>query len=83
MTSPVTLAEVVAAEVRAEMGRQRISYATLAQAIGKSDMYLSRRLGGTGEKTIPLDLADVEAIAKHLGVPALRLMQAEQRADAR
>jgi transcriptional regulator with XRE-family HTH domain len=83
MTSPRTLAETVAAEVRAEMGRQRMSTASLAQALNVSHMYLSRRLGlPRDDQPIPLDLADLEGIAKALDVPVSQLLPAEQPASA-
>lgn len=78
MTQPRTLAETVAAEVRAEMGRQRIPATALAQELGVSDMYLSRRLGG--DKPIPFDLAELERIAAALGVPASQFLPTEERA---
>ncbi len=55
----------VAAEIRAEMGRQRRSGRSLAAELGWGQMYLSRRLSGRA----PFNLDDVEAIAKRLEVP--------------
>lgn len=55
---------VVAAEIRAELGRQRITQAALADKLGVSRPYLSRRLSGE----TPLSVGDVAAIAELLGV---------------
>lgn len=77
MTSPPTLAETAATEVRAEMGRQRMSSAALAQALGVSDMYVSRRLRGE----TAFDLTDIERTAKILGVPVSQFLPAEQTAS--
>lgn len=63
------LREVVAEEVRAHMGRQRLSAVRLARNTGLSERYLSRRLSAK----MPLNLDDMEALASELGVPVLRL----------
>ncbi|MDG4791881.1 helix-turn-helix transcriptional regulator [Micromonospora sp. WMMD1102] len=80
MTRPQTLAVTAAAEVRAEMGRQRISAAALARALGVSDMYLSRRL--SGDDPIPFDLSEIERIAEALGVPVGNFLPSLTRAAA-
>lgn len=61
----MNLSERVAAEIRAEMARQRRSGNSLSSQLGWSHMYLSRRLSGRSS----LRLDDVEAIAAVLGVP--------------
>lgn len=66
MTQDVTLSQVVAAEIRAEMGRQQKSAREVAEVMGVSDMYLHRRLAGK----VSLTLADLERLAAALGVPA-------------
>ncbi len=54
----------VAAEIRAELGRQKLSQAELARRLGKTEMYVSRRLAdGTS-----LDLGDLLAMADVLRV---------------
>ena len=58
--------DLVAAEIRAEIARQRVSHAALAAKLGVSRPYLSRRLSGE----TPLSVADVARIADALGVPA-------------
>ena len=73
MPSSRTLREIVAEAIRREMGAQRLSGAKLAQAMGKSDMYVSRRLSAD----TALDLDDLQAIAAELGVPVSRLIPAE------
>lgn len=71
MTSPLALR--VAADIRAELGRRKMSQAELARALGKSDMFVSRRISdGTS-----LELADLEAIANVLGLPVSHFMPAE------
>lgn len=76
MTQPSTLADTVAAEVRAQLARGQYTGVALAQAIGKSEMYVSRRLRGK----VPFDLADLDQIAKFLGVAVHDLMPAPERA---
>lgn len=70
MTQSRTLAGIAATEVRAEMGRQRITGAALARALEVSDMYISRRLSGD----VPFDLAEIERVAAALGVPVTRFL---------
>lgn len=72
MTQPRSLAEAAAAEVRAEMGRQRITGAALAQALGVSDMSISRRL--STKDPVPFDLAEIERVAGALAVPVSQLL---------
>jgi transcriptional regulator with XRE-family HTH domain len=55
----------VAAEVRAELGRNRISVNRLPRALGKSQSYWSRRV--TGEQ--PMDVDDLAALASLMDVP--------------
>lgn len=61
----MSLSEIVAAEIRAEMGRQRYTGRRLAMRLGWPPMYLSRRLSGRTS----FDLNDVDAIARALEVP--------------
>lgn len=78
MSQNLPLAEVAAREVRAEMGRQRISGIQLAGLLGVSDMYLSRRLTGQ----IAFDLAEIERVAIALNVPVAQLLQLAPVASA-
>ena len=67
----------VAAEIRAELGRQKLSQAELARRLGKTEMYVSRRLAdGTS-----LDLGDVLEIAALLGVTPARLLTTDDPAE--
>lgn len=54
-----SLNDTVTAEVRAELGRQRMSGAELAKRLGVSGVWVSRRLSGHS----PLTTDDLEAIA--------------------
>jgi len=58
--------ELVAAEVRAELARQRWSGRRAARALGWSQPYLSRRLNGD----TPFDVADLAALARLLDTEA-------------
>lgn len=58
----------VAAEVRAEMARARVSGNALARIVGKSQAYWSRRITGD----VAFDVDDLAIIAGLLGVPIVR-----------
>ncbi|MET8908352.1 helix-turn-helix transcriptional regulator [Micromonospora sp. NPDC004551] len=73
-TAKPTLSEQVAREIRAEMGRQRMSAAKLARELGVSEAWTSRRL--SGDQTI--DLHDLERIADVLGVTVIELFPADK-----
>jgi transcriptional regulator with XRE-family HTH domain len=64
------LTETVAAEVRAELGRQRKSGAWLALQLGVSDAWVSRRISGS----MPMSVEDLERIADVLEVTPAYLM---------
>lgn len=68
MTS--THAERVAAEVRAEMGRHRVTQAQLGQVLGLHQMSVSRRLAGE----VPFDVDELYKVAVFLGCPVSRLI---------
>lgn len=72
MTTPVAtrLTDRVAAEIRAELGRQGITALEIAQRLSVSRSWMSYRL--TGQQVIDLD--DVEKIAAALGVPISQLL---------
>jgi transcriptional regulator with XRE-family HTH domain len=76
MTQPSTLADNVAAEVRAHLARRHLTGAALAAAIGKSEMYVSRRLRGH----VAFDLGDVEQAARFLEIPVNDLLPQPERA---
>lgn len=62
----------VAAEVRAELARQRVSQETLCTRIGMSQSTLSRRITGD----YPFDTNELAAIAAVLGVPVSKFIPA-------
>lgn len=62
--------ERVLAEIRAEMGRQQIRQGELADRIGRSQVWVSRRLSGARE----MSLTDLDEIAEALDVPAEQLL---------
>lgn len=66
-----SLPQTTAAEVRAEMARQRVSQAALAEHLGRTQQYVSRRIVGE----IPFDVADLEKIAQYLRVPISRFVR--------
>lgn len=63
--------ETVAANVRAEMGRARVTQVVLAQALGISQASMSGRLRGL----IPWRVDEVAATAAALGVPFADLVR--------
>lgn len=73
-----SLPQKTAAEVRAEMARQRISQSALAEQLGRTQQYVSRRIVGE----VPFDVADLEKIAEFFGVPVSRLVPDNTTASA-
>ena len=57
-----------AAEVRAELGRQKITVNRLPHLLGKSQSYWSRRVNGEQ----PMDVDDLSALASLMKVPVTR-----------
>lgn len=71
MTStPADLAAHVAAEIRAEMARQRRTGVDLGKHLKMSQPTISKRL--TGE--VPFDLKELASVADYLGVTVSSLM---------
>lgn len=74
MSEPVTLSvplrEYVSEEVRALLGRRRMTNVELAAQLGKSRTYVGRRLGGE----VAWDLDDLEAISRILRVKLTDLL---------
>lgn len=68
----ISLAEVVAGEVRAVMGRKRVRNVDLARGMEVSEPYISRRLSGE----VALNLDDLEHIARILDVPVATFLPA-------
>ena len=73
MTNTYTIS--VAAEVRAEMARQRLSQRKVAIKLGWSQQMLSTRLLGT----VPFSTTDLAEIASALGVEVTQLASPVQR----
>lgn len=69
-----SLKDLVSEEIRAMMGRRRMSANALARALDKSDMYVSRRLRGA----TPFDVDDLELIAQVLDVQVTDLLPARR-----
>lgn len=67
--TPMTPSQLASANVRAEMGRQRVSQAELVRRLGVNVMWLSRRLNDR----VPLTVDDLVRIAAALNVPATSL----------
>jgi transcriptional regulator with XRE-family HTH domain len=65
----------VAAEIRSHMGRRNVRQRHLADALGRNQQWLSRRL--TGE--VAFDIDDLEAIGNVLNVDPVVLMIGAQR----
>lgn len=65
-----TLTSLVAAEVRAMLGRLDIRASELARRMGESDQWLSMRLKGR----TPIDLNELQRIADALRVPVIDLL---------
>lgn len=74
-----TLSELVAEEIRALMGRRRVSQAQLARRIGKTEMWVSLRLRGKQ----PIDLNDLELVADALQATVFDLMPEKVRMGER
>ena len=72
MSNELTLTRTaqVAANIRAELARQRVSQRTLADELGMSPAALSNRLAGA----TPIDVNELGAIADALGVSASALL---------
>lgn len=72
-TSNVTLADVVAQNVRAEMARSSYTQASLAPKLHLSQQALSERLRGK----VKFDINEIGSIATVLGVPLSALVPNE------
>lgn len=69
----------VAAEIRAELGRQRIKYAELSRRLGMS----RQRVWALLTDDRPLRDVEIKDIADVLGVPASELMRRAEEYDTR
>lgn len=66
-----TFSEQVAANIRAELARQRKTQAQLADVWGLTQASVSKRMSGT----VPVDINEVAKAADWLGVPVSRLIE--------
>lgn len=72
----------VAAEVRAELGRQGMSQQKLADRLGWTQVRLSRRLS-TGETSpVPFSVGELQNVADALGVPVTTFLPAPSAVTA-
>lgn len=62
--------ELVAAEVRAEMARQRITQTEMARRLGTNQAFINRRLVGE----VPFNITTLAKIGDVLGVPVTHFM---------
>ena len=69
--------ETVAAEIRAELARHRLSARRAAARLGWTQAYLSRRLNGD----VPFNVEDIEALAGLLGVSPQRFFRGNTSDD--
>ena len=69
--------ESVTAEIRAELGRRRMSGRQLAAALGWSQQHLSRRMTGA----VPWSTDEIEHAAEALGVPLAELVSPNSQAS--
>lgn len=71
-----TLARRIGLRIRAALAGADVTQEQLAERIGKSQPWVSRRIIGV----TPADASDIELIAAALGVPVADLLPAEQAA---
>lgn len=68
--SLASMSAVIAAEVRAEMARQRLTQQALADRLNLTQWWVSRRLLESDKKApTPIGAAELVLIAEALGVP--------------
>lgn len=77
----MALTESVAANIRAELDRQGISFRELGRRLNKPISYVSTRLG-ENQNAVPIRLEELEEIAGALGVPVARFLPAGEQAAA-
>lgn len=69
-----TTTESVAAEVRAQCARQRVSQRDLAKVLGVSHATLFRRFSGE----VAFDVEELAAVANYLDIPMASLLPADK-----
>jgi transcriptional regulator with XRE-family HTH domain len=72
-----TTTERVAASVRAEAARRRLTTRELADVVGVSTATMQRRL----RAELEFPVSELARLAEHLGVPIERLVGTEERAS--
>jgi transcriptional regulator with XRE-family HTH domain len=72
MARDMKATEAVAGEIRAELARQRLTQAWLADEIGVDRSVMSRKLGGRSSLTVE----DAVRAAEVLDIPIVRLFSA-------
>ena len=70
MSTQATLSVRVADEINAMLGRRRMAKSELARKLGVSHTWVTNRLAGT----TPIDLNDLDRIARAIGVPVQSLL---------
>ena len=76
-TTPLRMRYAVAEEVRVALARRQISGVKLANMIGRSQVYVSRRLRGE----VPFDVDDLALIAEALGMKMVDLVSGQRYLD--
>lgn len=74
MTSP--LLDHVTAEIKAELGRQRMPQRRIAEVLGISEAQVSERFLGR----VPFDVPELEIIGRLLGKPVGHFLPESERA---
>lgn len=70
-----TQTQLVAANIRAEMARQRIPQTAIAAALGITQQSVSNRINGR----VPIDVDELAVFARLLGVPVASLLPMPER----
>jgi transcriptional regulator with XRE-family HTH domain len=68
---PTDLRDTVAAEVRAEMARRKLTQTALAALLGEQQWWVSKRLN----RVIPFTIEDLDKIATALELPPTHFMR--------
>lgn len=72
------LSECVAAEIRGELGKKRMTYTDLADALGKSRQYVSQKIA---TRTTTFTDVELDAIGTAVGVPGWEIMRRAKEAQ--
>lgn len=70
-----SLTETIAAEIRAEVARQRRKYSDLAKELGLAPATISDRMAGR----VPFDTNELEKVAQWLGIDVVHLISPRYR----